>query len=160
MLYNLPAPAMRMYQHSDLLSGCNRIAHYRLGKKRPGSGNLVLISRSALMLQAIATMPTMTAPITAVFDFQLAGCAYHPPEGDQTCLGYLMKSEYRRKRAVVEAECVRDFAMTRVGYRGSLGLDCFDRMVWLGHRVVLLSSCQCCWISFAEDEQKLHQLYP
>ena len=41
------------------------------------------------MLHTIAVIPIMTAPITAVFAFQLAGCEYHPPAGDQTCLGYL-----------------------------------------------------------------------
>lgn len=35
-------------------------------------------------------MPITTIPITAVFAFQFAGCAYHPPDGDQTCLGYLL----------------------------------------------------------------------
>lgn len=40
------------------------------------------------MFHAIAVIPIMTTPITAVFAFQLAGCAYHPPAGDQTCLGY------------------------------------------------------------------------
>ena len=33
-------------------------------------------------------MPTTTARHTAVFAFQLCGCAYQPPEGDQTCFGY------------------------------------------------------------------------
>lgn len=41
------------------------------------------------MFHAIAVIPKITTPITAVFAFQLAGCAYHPPAGDQTCLGYL-----------------------------------------------------------------------
>lgn len=31
----------------------------------------------------------MTRPKAAVFPFQLDGCAYQPPAGDQTCLGYL-----------------------------------------------------------------------
>ena len=34
-------------------------------------------------------MPKMTAPNTAVFAFQFVGWAYQPPDGDQTCLGYL-----------------------------------------------------------------------
>lgn len=36
----------------------------------------------------------MVAPMTAVFCFQLAGWAYHPPAGDQTCLGYLVHNDY------------------------------------------------------------------
>ncbi|PSR90657.1 ribonuclease III domain-containing protein [Coniella lustricola] len=34
-------------------------------------------------------MPRITAPKMAVFFCQLDGCAYQPPAGDQTCLGYL-----------------------------------------------------------------------
>ena len=34
-------------------------------------------------------MLTRTKPTTAVLPFQLPGCAYQPPAGDQTCLGYL-----------------------------------------------------------------------
>lgn len=63
--------------------------YYLLGKNRPGSGILVLCSWSALYLKATADMANMTSPIIAVFDFQFAGCAYQPPAGDQTCLGYL-----------------------------------------------------------------------
>lgn len=136
MFYDLPAPAKDVYQYPDSLPPRSQSAHYRLGKKRPGSGNLSLYSRSALMLQVIVTMPMITMPMTAVLAFQLAGCAYHPPDGDQTCLGYLMKGEYWRKRTV-KGCCIRYFAMTRMGYRGSLGLNCFDRMVWLGHVVVM-----------------------
>ncbi len=88
MFNDLPTPTGKGYQY--LRCGrCEHVAHYRLGKKRPGSGNLVLYSRSALMLQTTAVMPKMTSPMTAVLAFQLAGCAYHPPAGDQTCLGYL-----------------------------------------------------------------------
>lgn len=64
--------------------------YYRLGKNRPGSGILCLNSRSALRLNARAVMPRTTAMQTAVFAFQLEGCAYQPPDGDQTCLGYLL----------------------------------------------------------------------
>lgn len=42
------------------------------------------------MLHTIAVIPTMTPAMTAVFAFQLTGWAYHPPDGDQTCLGYLV----------------------------------------------------------------------
>ena len=63
----------------------------RLGKKRPSSGNLVLTSRSALTFHIKAVMPKMTTPKIAVFAFQFAGWAYQPPEGDQTCLGYLVE---------------------------------------------------------------------
>ncbi|KAF2654898.1 ribonuclease III [Lophiostoma macrostomum CBS 122681] len=34
-------------------------------------------------------MPAMAAPMIAVFALQFEGCAYQPPAGDQTCLGYL-----------------------------------------------------------------------
>lgn len=37
----------------------------------------------------MAVIPNMIAIIIAVFVFQFAGCEYHPPAGDQTCLGYL-----------------------------------------------------------------------
>ena len=47
--------------------------YYRLGKNLSGSGILYLTSRSALTLQAIAAIPTITAAMTAVFDFQFAG---------------------------------------------------------------------------------------
>lgn len=63
--------------------------YYRLGKNRPSSGNLVLVSRSALSFHINPVRPMMTAPITAVFAFQFDGCEYQPPAGDQTCLGYL-----------------------------------------------------------------------
>jgi hypothetical protein len=36
-----------------------------------------------------AVMPKITAPNTAVFAFQFEGWAYQPPDGDQTCFGYL-----------------------------------------------------------------------
>ena len=45
------------------------------------------------MLHATDVMPNMTTIIIAVFAFQLAGCAYHPPAGDQTCFGYLRKKK-------------------------------------------------------------------
>lgn len=61
--------------------------YFRLGKKASDSGILYLTSRSALSFQAAAVMPTMTKPATAVLAFQLCGCAYQPPEGDQTCFG-------------------------------------------------------------------------
>ncbi|KAF2136323.1 uncharacterized protein K452DRAFT_237752, partial [Aplosporella prunicola CBS 121167] len=60
---------------------------YLLGKNLPGSGNLSRCSRSALTLQARATMPIMRPPIAAVLAFQFLGCEYQPPAGDQTCLG-------------------------------------------------------------------------
>lgn len=47
------------------------------------------------MLHAIAVIPITTAPIIAVFAFQLAGCPYHPPAGDQTCFGYLKRKPTR-----------------------------------------------------------------
>ncbi|KAF2089687.1 ribonuclease III, partial [Saccharata proteae CBS 121410] len=53
----------------------------------PFSGILSRYSLSAETAQAIAVMPTITPPMTAVFAFQFLGCEYHPPVGDQTCLG-------------------------------------------------------------------------
>jgi hypothetical protein len=44
-------------------------------------------SRSALIFHTMAVMPKMMTPKTAVLAFQLAGCVYQPPAGDQTCLG-------------------------------------------------------------------------
>lgn len=46
-----------------------------------------LNSRFALKFHAIAAIPTTTPPMIAVLVFQLAGCEYQPPAGDQTCLG-------------------------------------------------------------------------
>jgi len=57
------------------------------------SGILSLCSLSALTLPTMRHMPTMTAPIIAVFVRQFAGCAYQPPAGDQTCFGYLSDSD-------------------------------------------------------------------
>lgn len=65
------------------------LTHYLLGKKRPGSGILCRYSTSALSFQPAAVMRKMARPAIAVLRFQLAGCAYQPPDGDQTCLGYL-----------------------------------------------------------------------
>jgi hypothetical protein len=65
------------------------VAYYRLGKNLFDSGILSRYSFSALTLQTMAVIPTRTAPKTAVLAFQFAGCAYQPPAGDQTCLGYL-----------------------------------------------------------------------
>lgn len=47
-------------------------------------------------------MPPIVAPIIAVFAFQLEGREYHPPVGDQTCLGYLVVvfRERRRRKGV------------------------------------------------------------
>ena len=67
----------------------------RLGNTRSGSGMRVRTSRSEDSFQAKATMPAMTATITAVLAFQLCGCAYQPPDGDHTCLGYLWMCERR-----------------------------------------------------------------
>jgi hypothetical protein len=61
--------------------------YYRLGCHSHGSGFRAHVSRSALNFQVTATMAAMTAPAMIVFPFQLAGCVYQPPAGDQTCLG-------------------------------------------------------------------------
>jgi hypothetical protein len=44
-------------------------------------------SFSALTFHVQQVMPKMMMPKMAVLDFQLVGCAYQPPAGDQTCLG-------------------------------------------------------------------------
>ncbi len=44
-------------------------------------------SFSALIFHVQQVMPKMTAEKKIVLRFQLAGWAYQPPEGDQTCLG-------------------------------------------------------------------------
>lgn len=51
-------------------------------------------SLSALVFQASATQPAITVAITAVFAFQFAGREYQPPDGDQTCFGYLRFRDY------------------------------------------------------------------
>lgn len=73
--------------HFPILKCCS--THYRLGKNLPFSGNLSRYSLSALTFHIIAVMPSTTAPMIAVFAFQFEGCVYQPPDGDQTCLGYL-----------------------------------------------------------------------
>lgn len=80
---DLPAPAIPVSNlHNPI-----KLTYYRLGKNRSGSGILYRTSRSALTFQAIAVNPAMTNPNTAVLAFQLCGCAYQPPDGDQTCFG-------------------------------------------------------------------------
>ena len=72
MFYNLSAPTKRRsITNLEMRIWVN--AYYRLGKNRPGSGNFVRTSLSALTLHTIAVIPTMTAAMTAVFAFQLAG---------------------------------------------------------------------------------------
>ena len=66
------------------------MSYYRLGKNRWRSGILSRYSRFALSIQAMPTMLPRARPTTAVLAFQLAGWAYQPPAGDQTCLGYLV----------------------------------------------------------------------
>lgn len=66
-----------------------RASYYRLGKKRWRSGILSRYSRFALNMKAMPAMLAMVRPTTAVLVFQLLGWAYQPPDGDQTCLGYL-----------------------------------------------------------------------
>lgn len=65
--------------------------YYLLGKNRPGSGILLRYSSSPSIFHTIAVMPITARPAMAVLRFQLAGCAYQPPEGDQTCFGYLFR---------------------------------------------------------------------
>ena len=55
---------------------------------RRTSGILSRCSLSALIFQTTAQMPVMTPNMMAVFCFQLAGCAYQPPAGDQTSTLY------------------------------------------------------------------------
>lgn len=92
----------------------------------------VRTSRSADAFQAKATMPAMTATITAVFALQLCGCAYHPPDGDHTCLGYLYTCE-RLCRGSAEGRvgCLLDFSAAAALFicslladMGELGVGC------------------------------------
>lgn len=88
MLSYLPTPAWKNGQNSDSEMITGR-TYYRLGKNRPGSGIRGLSSNSALIFHVIVQIPSITSDTIAVFIFQFAGCAYQPPAGDQTCLGYL-----------------------------------------------------------------------
>lgn len=90
------------------------------------------------MLHAIAVIPMTTSPITAVFAFQLAGCPYHPPAGDQTCLGYLETGKPVEQNGVSKSHWIvkrwhylRYFSSTRMRNRSPFGLDRLDRVVLL-----------------------------
>lgn len=74
--------------------------YFRLGYQPPGSGLRAHVSRSALNFHVMATMAVMTAPAMMVLPFQLAGWAYQPPAGDQTCLGYLRAAKGRQNRPI------------------------------------------------------------
>lgn len=64
------------------------------------------------MFHTIAVSPNMTTPIIAVFAFQLAGCAYHPPAGDQTCLGYLELNKPTRQNGGSKSHGAHYFRFT------------------------------------------------
>lgn len=66
----------------------------------------VRYSLSALVFQASATQPAITAVITAVFAFQFPGREYQPPDGDQTCFGYLQPREIQYVDAQAETMTV------------------------------------------------------
>lgn len=102
---DLLAPAIQGQLHC---MGRELMSYYRLGKNRPCSGILSRYSRLALRLHAEATIPTMTAPMMAVLVFQLLGCAYQPPAGDQTCFGYLGALELRIR--AIDRRFLRDLA--------------------------------------------------
>lgn len=96
VLFQLPVPAadgslvsMLACSASPRDVSSDGETYFRLGYQPPGSGLRANSSRSALNFHVTATMAAMTAPATIVLPFQLAGCAYQPPAGDQTCLGYL-----------------------------------------------------------------------
>lgn len=98
------------------------------------------------MLQTIAVMPMMTTPMTAVFAFQLAGCAYHPPDGDQTCLGYLNEGQWFPTDGWIGGiHHVRDLPSGGMLNCRTLRLNRFDRMVRLRH----------IWVSFASQREML-----
>jgi hypothetical protein len=65
--------------------------YYLLGKNRPGSGRLYRTSLSALIFHVMAVMNNIPRPAMMVFCLQFAGWQYQPPEGDQTCFGYLVE---------------------------------------------------------------------
>ena len=50
---------------------------------------MYLTSFSALTCHTTAEIPNMHRPAMMVLNLQLAGDAYQPPAGDQTCFGYL-----------------------------------------------------------------------
>lgn len=90
MLDDLLAPAARRVSPCvPCIRSARPCPYYLLGKNRSGSGILYRTSRSALSFQVKATRMELRARTTAVLAFQLAGCEYQPPLGDQTCLGYL-----------------------------------------------------------------------
>jgi hypothetical protein len=94
----------------DLSQSMARGAYYRLGKKRPCSGILSRYSRFALTIQAMPTRLATTRPMAAVFAFQLCGWAYQPPDGDQTCLGYLRRSarrQWQQQQRAPTGSCLR-----------------------------------------------------
>jgi hypothetical protein len=84
----LSAERVLRFGYLPLLVVGSKGTHYRLGKNLPGSGNLYRCSLSADTLQARKVTAAMTPPMIKVFPFQLCGCPYQPPAGDQTCLGY------------------------------------------------------------------------
>ena len=61
----------------------------RLGNALSLSGKRSLCSSFALKLHTTMTSPAIVTPTMAVLALQLLGREYHPPVGDQTCLGYL-----------------------------------------------------------------------
>lgn len=104
VLSDLLAPAVPWLAAGVVHGVEGRQAYYRLGKKRWRSGILSRYSRFALSIQAMPTMPPRARPTTAVLAFQLAGWAYQPPAGDQTCLGYLRGAQcVRQSMAGVQA---------------------------------------------------------
>ena len=83
----------------------------------------VRTSRSADSFQVKTTIPAMTAAITAVLAFQLCGCAYQPPDGDHTCLGYLWMCE-RRWLGGGKEGCLRNFTAAAALFIWSLLAVC------------------------------------
>ena len=72
------------------------MTHHRLGKGLAASGKVLRVSSCALLVHTKSVIPAITVAMTAVLAFQLPGCEYQPPVGDQTCLGYLGGVSKRR----------------------------------------------------------------
>lgn len=95
--------------------GCSR-TYFRLGNHSPDSGLRDQVSRSALNFHVTAKTPAMTTPAMSVLALQFAGCAYQPPDGDHTCLGYLHRGHEHLSGEMCRRGYSRDFSSTALGH--------------------------------------------
>lgn len=84
-------------------------------------------------------MPIITPAITTVFAFQLAGWAYHPPDGDQTCLGYLEESEHRE--VMGQASGLYGI-FPPAEWESEAPFDCTVLIEWSGSVILVLVYCR------------------